>query len=151
KARAAALTGCDIDQDNIAWCRAHLAGSFVDCSMTPPLPFDDASFDLVYGVSVFTHLREPMQSRWLEELSRVMKRGGLVATTIHGQTAIDFSRQPPSEYARLQEEVKAKGIVFTGENSQLDGHAEHGGEYVNVLHSADYVHRVWGRFFEVVH
>ena len=148
---AATLTGCDIDHDNIAWCREHLAGSFVGCSMSPPLPFEDASFDLIYSVSVFTHLREPMQFRWLEELSRVMKRGALLLTTIHGQNAIDFSRQPPSEYARLQDEVREKGIVFTGDNTQLDGHAEHGGEYVNVLHSVDYVRRVWGRTFEVLH
>ena len=148
---AAVLTGCDIDHDNIAWCSEHLPGNFAACSMSPPLPFADASFDLVYSVSVFTHLREPMQLRWLEELSRVMKPGALLLTTIHGQTALDFSRQPPSEYARLQAEVRQKGIVFTGDNTQLDGHAEHGGEYVNVLHSADYVRRVWGRTFEVVH
>jgi hypothetical protein len=148
---AAALTGCDIDHDNIAWCREHLTGSFAGCSMSPPLPFAEASFDLIYGVSVFTHLRESMQLRWLEELSRVMKRGALLLTTIHGQTAIDFSREPPSEYARLQDEVREKGIVFTGDNTQLDGHAEHGGEYVNVLHSADYVRRVWGGTLEVVH
>lgn len=151
KVHANVLTGCDIDHDNVAWCREHLPGTFVGCSMSPPLPFAEASFDLVYSVSVFTHLREPMQTRWLEELSRVMKRGAMLLTTIHGQTAIDFSRQPPPEYARLQDEVRAKGIVFTGDNSQLDGHAEHGGEYVNVLHSLDYVRRVWGRSFEVVH
>jgi hypothetical protein len=148
---AVALTGCDIDHDNIAWCNEHLPGSFAACSMSPPLPFADASFDLIYSVSVFTHLREPMQLRWLEELSRVMSRGALLLTTIHGQTAIDFSRQPPSEYARLQREVRDRGIVFTGDNTQLDGHAEHGGEYVNVLHGADYVRRVWGRTFEVAH
>ena len=147
----ALLTGCDIDHDNVAWCSKHLPGTFAVCSMSPPLPFADASFDLIYSVSVFTHLRESMQLRWLEELSRVMKRGALLATTIHGQTAIDFSRCSPSEYARLQDEVRQKGIVLTGDNTQLDGHAEHGGEYVNVQHSADYVHRVWGRTFEVVH
>ena len=148
---ATVLAGCDIDHDNITWCCAHLPGTFVGCSMSPPLPFDGESFDLVYSVSVFTHLRERMQLRWLEELSRVMRPGALLLTTIHGQTAIDFSRYPPSEYARVQAEVTAKGIVFTGDNTQLDGHAEHGGEYVNVLHGADYVRRVWGRMFEVAH
>jgi len=151
KERAPALTGCDIDHDNIAWCGAHLAGRFVGCSMSPPLPFEDASFDLVYSVSVFTHLREPMQMKWLEELNRVMQPGALLLTTVHGETAIDFSRSSPAEYARLREEVRAKGIVFSGSNSQLDGHADHGGEYVNVYHHADYVRGVWGRFFEVAH
>lgn len=149
--RAGALTGCDIDQDNVEWCSSHLAGTFVHCRMAPPLPFGNDSFDLIYGVSVFTHLREAMQLRWLEELYRVMARSALLLTTIHGQTAIDFSRHAPPEYWRLQEEVKRNGIVFTGDNSQLEGHADHGGEYVNVIHSLDYVHRVWGRYFRVEH
>jgi Methyltransferase domain len=149
--RASALTGCDIDRENIEWCNSHLAGTFVHCHMAPPLPFDSESFDLIYGVSVFTHLREAMQLCWLEELSRVMARGAILLTTIHGQTAIDFSRLQPSEYWNLTEEVKSKGIVFTGDNSQLDGHADHGGEYVNVMHSLDYVRRVWGRYFQVEH
>ena len=152
KSGPGALTGCDIDQDNVDWCRAHLPGTFVACNMAPPLPFGGASFDLVFGISVFTHLREPMQLRWLEELSRVMARGALLLTTIHGRTALDFSRLRPHEHRDLCEEVEARGIVVRGESSQLDGHVDHGGEYVaDVAHSLDYVRRVWGRFFEVVH
>ena len=145
------LTGCDIDRDNVEWCSAHLAGSFVASRLTPPLPFDDGCFDLVYGISVFTHFREAMQLRWLEELARVTARGAFLLMTTHGQTAIDFSRLPPDDYRRVQEEVKRAGILVSGTNSQLDGHAEHEGEYVNVYHSADYVRSTWGRFFDVEH
>ena len=147
--RAGALTGCDIDRDNVDWCAAHLPGRYVECAMAPPLPFPDASFDVVYGVSVFTHLREPMQLRWLAELARVTSPGAWILVTVHGRTAIDFSRLPPEEYVRLVEEVDAKGILETGTNAQLDGHADHGGEYVNVFHGFDYIRRVWGRSFAV--
>jgi hypothetical protein len=149
--RAKALTGCDIDHDNVAWCKANLDGTFVDCGINPPLPFTDASFNLIYGVSIFTHLREPMQLRWLEELRRVSAPGALLLTTIHGRTAIDFTTKSPAEYRRLRDEVAQNGIVVTGDNAQIDGHAEHGGEYVNVLQSIDYVNRVWGRYFKVEH
>ena len=150
-AHARALVGCDIDDDNVQWCGANLRGTFVRCSMSPPLPFPDASFDAVYGVSVFTHMREPMQLRWLEELARVAAPGAWVFVTVHGRTAVDFSRHTPLEYRRLLGEVASKGIVLTGANTQLDGHVEHGGEYVNVLHGGDYIRRVWGRFFAVRH
>ena len=150
-ARATALTGCDIDADNVAWCAGQLRGRFVHCAIDPPLPFPDASFDAIYGISVFTHLQEPMQLRWLEELARVAAGGAIVAVTVHGRTAIDFSRQPPAEHRRLVEEVRRHGIVFNGTNSQLDGHADHHGEYVNVLHGADYVRRVWSRWFDIRH
>ena len=150
-AHAPRLTGCDIDRDNVEWCSAHLAGSFVASRLTPPLPFDDGCFDLVYGISVFTHFREAMQLRWLEELARVSAPGAILLLTTHGQTAIDFSRLPPAEYRRVQDDVRRAGIVVSGVNTQLDGHAEHAGEYVNVYHSADYVRRTWGRYFDVEH
>jgi len=150
-AHSSALTGCDIDRDNVEWCRAHLAGTFNASALTPPLPFDDASFDLIYGISVFTHLREPMQLRWLAELARVSAPGALLLLTIHGETAIDFSRLPPREYRRVRDDVRREGILVSGVNTQLDGHAEHAGEYVNVYHSIDYVRRTWGQFFTVLH
>jgi hypothetical protein len=150
-ARAAALTGCDIDRDNVDWCTAHLQGTFVASQLTPPLPFADATFDLVYGISVFTHFREAMQLRWLEELARVTARGARLLLTTHGQTAIDFSRLSPADYRRVQHDVRSAGLLVSGTNTQLDGHADHAGEYVNVYHSADYVRRTWGRFFEVEH
>ena len=149
--RRAALTGCDIDHDNIGWCAANLAGNYVASQLVPPLPFDDKSFDAVYGISVFTHFREPMQLRWLEELARVTASGAILLLTTHGQTAIDFSRLSPPDYARVTRDVQAAGILESGSNSQLDGHAAHEGEYVNVYHSADYVRRTWGRFFDVLH
>jgi hypothetical protein len=148
---ATALTGCDIDRDNVDWCSAHLPGRYVTSQLTPPLPFADAAFDLVYGISVFTHFREAMQLRWLEELARVTASGARLLLTTHGQTAIDFSRLSPADYRRVQHDVRAAGILMSGTNTQLDGHADHAGEYVNVYHSADYVRRTWGRYFEVEH
>jgi SAM-dependent methyltransferase len=147
----AALTGCDIDRDNVDWCAANLPGTFAASRLVPPLPFEDASFDVVYGVSVFTHMREPMQLAWLAELARVTRRGGLLLTTTHGETAIDFSRLSPLDYRHTRERVAREGIVVSGTNTQLDGHAEHEGEYVNVYHSADYVRRTWSRHFDVLH
>lgn len=148
---ASVLTGCDIDRDNVDWCAAHLPGRFVVSQLTPPLPFGDAAFDLVYGISVFTHFREEMQLRWLEELARVTAPGAILLLTTHGRTAIDFSRLPPAEYRRVLDDVRRAGILVSGVNTQLDGHADHAGEYVNVYHSAEYVRQTWGRFFEVAH
>lgn len=150
-ARAQALVGCDIDGDNVDWCAANLPGTFAVSRLAPPLPFERESFDVVYGVSVFTHLREAMQLRWLDELARVTKPGAILLMTTHGRTAIDFSRLAPDTYRRTRDRVAREGIVVSGTNSQLDGHAEHHGEYVNVYHSADYVRRVFGRNFEVLH
>ena len=75
---APALTGCDIDGDNVDWCSCHLPGRFVVSSLTQPLPFRDGAFDVVYGISVFTHFREAMQLAWLAELARVSAPGAIL-------------------------------------------------------------------------
>ena len=150
-AHARALAGCDIDRDNVEWCASSLPGTFALSALVPPLPFERESFDVVYGISVFTHLREAMQLRWLDELARVSRPGAILLMTTHGRTAIDFSRLAPDAYRRTRDRVAREGMVVSGANSQLDGHAEHHGEYVNVYHSADYVRRVWGRTFDVLH
>jgi SAM-dependent methyltransferase len=147
---AGALTGCDIDHDNIKWCNGHLAGTFVASTMAPPLPFQSGQFDLVYGISVFTHLREPLQLKWLEELARVTADGAFLLMTVHGLTALEFAGLAADDYRRVESEVERSGLLVTSINSQIDRHAKHRGEYVNVFHSHDYIRRTWGRHFDVV-
>jgi len=144
------LSGCDIDKDNVGWCAAHLKGNFVPSELHPPLPFPDGSFDLIYGLSVFTHLREPLQDEWLAELHRVSAPGALLLMTVHGQTALDYSGAPPAAHTALAQLMRAQGIYQSSTNDQLDGYAEHGGEYVNVFHDPDYVRKRWGGMFEIV-
>ncbi|MEO8848939.1 MAG: class I SAM-dependent methyltransferase [Casimicrobiaceae bacterium] len=149
--RAGKLDGCDIDHDNVAWCAANLAGNFVPSSLAPPLPFDDDCFDVVYGVSVFTHLREALQDRWLAELRRITRVGGLVLTTVHGETAVEFFRLRPTEYAHLKLAIAKRGLLVSSGNSQLDGHVEQPGEYVNVFHDSNYIGRHWSAYFDILH
>ena len=147
---AANLFGCDIDHANVSWCARNLAGSFANSDLRPPLPFDAAMFNLVYGISVFTHLKAELQFAWLDELQRITKPGGWVLTTVHGETAIDFHQLGPAAYAKLTAQVAREGILLGSTNSQLDGHVDHQGEYVNVFHSRDYIHARWSEYFDVV-
>lgn len=80
------LSGCDLNPKLVAWCRANLPGeAFETNEVEPPLPFADASFDLVYAFSVFTHLPEALQRPWLVELGRVLEPGGILLLSTHGE------------------------------------------------------------------
>src|SRR4051794_19854918 len=52
----------DIDAEALEWCRDNLP--FVTCTVNdplPPLPYADETIDLIYSISVFTHLGEDHQ------------------------------------------------------------------------------------------
>jgi SAM-dependent methyltransferase len=87
--RTVTLTGTDVNADSIAWCSRHIPGIRVlPNDFLPPLPFADASFDVTYNFSVFTHLSETAQKAWAAELLRVLRPGGLLIASTHG----DFYR-----------------------------------------------------------
>lgn len=79
--------GTDYNPLPIAWCRANLApAQFGVNKLAPPLDYPSATFDLIYALSVFTHLDEPLQRAWLDELRRICKPGGHLLITMHGRS-----------------------------------------------------------------
>jgi SAM-dependent methyltransferase len=106
KYTTAQLFGCDYNPELVAWCAKNLSiGTFATNTLQPPLPYSDRSFDFVYARSVFTHLSEHGQAEWLEELGRVIKPGGILYLTMHGE---QFFEQLSYEE---QGSVRGGGIV----------------------------------------
>ncbi|HVM17815.1 MAG TPA: class I SAM-dependent methyltransferase [Gaiellaceae bacterium] len=91
--------GSDYNARLVRWCAEHLPfARFARNGGDPPLPYPDGRFDLVYAISVFTHLTEPRQDAWLTELRRVLRPGGLLLVTTHGDRHADALA--PDERAR---------------------------------------------------
>lgn len=81
-APASQLWACDVDGAAIRWARSHHpAIVWEQTAFVPPLPFADGAFDLVYSISIFTHLPPEDQNAWLGELARVLHPGGTAALT----------------------------------------------------------------------
>jgi len=82
--------GSDLSGSAIDWCRENLPfARFETNGLSPPLAFGDASFDLAYALSVFTHLPEAIQHDWMDELRRVVRPGGFVLLTMHGERYLE--------------------------------------------------------------
>jgi SAM-dependent methyltransferase len=84
------LHGCDYNPELVAWCREALPFMEVRANeLEPPTAFPAERFDLVYAISVLTHLSERLAQRWVTEWARVLKPGALLLVTTHG----DFYRR----------------------------------------------------------
>ncbi|HET6311082.1 MAG TPA: class I SAM-dependent methyltransferase [Candidatus Nitrosotalea sp.] len=80
------ICGTDYNSKLVEWCRSNLPfGEFQVNQLSPPLPYRSAEFGLVYALSVFTHLTEDLQFRWMNELSRVITPGGYLIVSTHGE------------------------------------------------------------------
>jgi SAM-dependent methyltransferase len=83
------IAGSDVSGAAVEWCRANLPfARFERNALAPPLVFADESFDLVYALSVFTHLTAELQLAWRDELRRVLRPGGRLLLTTHGRSYV---------------------------------------------------------------
>jgi SAM-dependent methyltransferase len=91
RTNARELWGVDINAERIAWAQQHLAPPFRLATITtaPHLPFEDNYFDLVYCLSVFTHISD-LADAWFLELLRVLRPGGHVYLTIHDEHTVEL-------------------------------------------------------------
>jgi SAM-dependent methyltransferase len=133
----AELFGCDIDAASIEWMSEHHPyGSFFRVEETPGLPCEDGFFDLIYAVSVFTHLSDAW-SGWLLELHRVLAPGGLAVVTVLGEGMIEVERGGEWDPDEIGMNVLRHGQDWAG-----------GGP--TVFHSPWWISEHWGRAFELV-
>jgi SAM-dependent methyltransferase len=136
----AELYGCDVHGPSIAWLEEHVAPPLHvhRNGERPPLPYDDDTFDLVYALSVFTHLPEGW-AEWLLELRRVLKPDGwLVATFMNEASWQAYGTGDPWDEERT-------GMRVT----KLDNPLDFGGPFV--YHSEWWLRERWGRTFEIAH
>ena len=87
EAEQAEFWGCDIDGSSIRWSVQNLSPPFrfFQIGEVPTLPFEDSSFDLVYAVSVLSHIHTTWH-QWLMEIRRVLKPGGTFFVSFLGPT-----------------------------------------------------------------
>jgi SAM-dependent methyltransferase len=137
-AEDAEFWGCDIDEPSILWMHEHMSPPFhvFNSSEEPGLPQEDGYFDLIYAISVYTHITEHWAG-WLLEHHRVLADGGLMFATFLGEGMI----QP-----LLQEEWDEDRI---GMNTLLHGNPwDEGGPIT--FHSPWWLRAHWGRAFDIV-
>jgi SAM-dependent methyltransferase len=133
--------GADYNDEAISWCQRNIESiAFVRNELSPPLPFDREFFDVVYAVSVLTHLSVSQQDAWIKELRRVVKPDGLLILTTHGEESAKVLL--PHEYQRFKHEgVVVRSGVQEGKRCFLAyHHPEYAKDHLfSGLHVLEYI------------
>jgi SAM-dependent methyltransferase len=138
EASAGEFWGCDIDEASIDWMKEHMAPpfqAFVNAA-EPPLDQPDASFDLIWAISVFTHLSSSW-SRWLVELHRLLKPNALLFVTFMGRGMSEEIAGEPWD-----ENSFGMNVIKYGQSWDLGGPM--------IVHSPWWIEEHWGRAFEIL-
>ncbi len=138
EAEAAEFWGVDIDRPSVEWLEEKLSPPLHPwhCGAWPPIGLEHGSFDLIYAVSVFTHLTDNASAMMLE-LHRLLKPGGLLIATYMGRWNSEFFAKEPWGEDRV-----GRNTLFHSRPWDLGGPA--------VLMSDWWVREHWGRAFEIV-
>ena len=142
------LHGVDIQARCIEWLRRHFPKEFTVYTGTvmPMLPFEDNSLDVIYGFSVFTHIKY-LWDMWLLELRRVLKPGGLLIQTIHTENAWAF-------YHRNRHEpwVRNGHSARVYDTPEMDVDWFHSGDIAvsQAFWKREVAREFWGRYLDVL-
>jgi SAM-dependent methyltransferase len=129
--------GADIHEPSIRWLAENSAGIFgaVKTESFPSLPFPANHFDLIYSISVFTHVYENW-AEWLAEIRRVLVPGGLLVSTFHNRVAYEYLLRKQFHEADVGMEVHSKDAPW-----DLGG--------PQVFHSKWWIMENWDKFLPV--
>jgi SAM-dependent methyltransferase len=138
EAEVAEFWGCDIDEASIAWLSKHLSPPIhtFRAEGAPPISRPSGYFDLVYAISVFSHLTESW-SEWLIDLHRLLRDDGLLIATYMGKEMSERLANEPWEEDRIGMNVLRAWQGW-----------DEGGPFV--LHSDWWIQAHWSRAFEIV-
>lgn len=118
------LYGSDYNPITVNWCCNNLPQiHFYHNDLEPPIQATSESFDVIYCISVFTHLSESLHYQWVQEILRLLKPGGLFISTFHGHRYRDHLS--PEEQVKFDNgELVVRGKIREGKKNFASYHGD---------------------------
>jgi ubiquinone/menaquinone biosynthesis C-methylase UbiE len=108
---------CDIRADAIEYLRrAYPKADVYANKFDPPLEYPEATFDLIYSVSVFSHISFQDAQLWLSELRRVAKPGATLCLTFNSYTSLQRYHESGKHLDLSAEKLKEIEFFFDAED-----------------------------------
>jgi len=151
------IYGCDVNEKHIKWLSKEFSfGTYIKNFSLPPLQFDSGYFNLIYSISLFSHLNEEYQLLWLRELARISAKGSLLILTVHGKHAYSVLQERPDireriglsvnqlDEARLK--ISSGNFAFIRQEDSYIDRDTYGFTFIPKI----YVEKVWTKYFKLI-
>ncbi len=111
----ASYFGCDVNERAIDFLKRHYEDVSLHANRSaPPLRFENGYFDLVYSISVFTHLSIEDTDLWMKELHRITREGGLCILSVFGHHGLEnlMASRPNQYVGDCPKSLRDDGYLF---------------------------------------
>lgn len=130
--------GTDSNAATVEWCQTNFKNILFSANqISPPLKYGNRLFDVIIGISIFTHLSHPRHMSWVEELHRILCTGGLLFITTHGRA---FK-------VKMTEQEK---ILFDHHELIVRGNVKEGHRVFAAFHPTEYLKKLIDPYFVIV-
>jgi SAM-dependent methyltransferase len=141
-ARNVELHGTDFNLELVLWCRKVAPFASIQRNqLAPPLTYQDNTFDFIYALSTFTHWTEPLQKEWMREFHRILRPGGHLMFTVHGDYYIPFLVPELREHYLAGRAVTGLERVGTNDCSAYNPPSQVVGELIQEMQLVGYYPR----------
>jgi SAM-dependent methyltransferase len=136
--------GCDPIPDAIDWAREQLPGiSFERTPEYPPLPYDDERFDFAFAISIWSHFSEQAALEWLSEMRRILKPGGRLLVTTHGEQTLAHTYREgvrtEEQLAEVRKALHEQGFWYAAEFGEAGDHGVANPDWGTAFVSAEWL------------
>lgn len=136
--------GCDPIPDAIDWASRNLPGiEFARSPERPPLPYDADAFDAVFAISIWSHFSEAAALDWFAEMRRIIRPGGRLLVTTHGeQTIVHTAREglrSDEQLSEVRDALARDGFWYAAEFGEAGDHGVANPDWGTAFLSAEWV------------
>jgi ubiquinone/menaquinone biosynthesis C-methylase UbiE len=124
------IYGTDYNEYSIKWCSENIKGVvFSQNNLSPPMTFNNSSFDIILSISIFTHLSEKNHIEWFNELLRIARQNAVILLSTQGKAFL---------YKLSKEEINK----FSNGELVVRGKTKEGHRTFSAFHSPEYIKKL---------
>ena len=112
----AEFSACDLDADGVSFCASTFDARPIYSKEDLTTVKFDSTYDIIWVGSLFTHTSYEITKKWLNFLSTLLSKNGIIVATFHGRIAEEVHRLYPytndEDWKLISADYQSKGYGY---------------------------------------